>query len=299
MKFFVRYNLLFKSLLLLTVLLFLTRMAAAKTLVFTSVLPQKYVVRKIAGDLVDIEVLVAPGMSPHTFEPTPQQMSRLSRAKAYFLIGVSFEKALVERLVKICPDLNLVDTAKDIPRRSMETFADDHHHGDDCRHADGAADPHVWLDPLLVVIQAEAVASALSEMLPEHAGQFKESLLKLKKELTDLDKHLATSLAPLKGETMLVFHPAFGYFTDRYGLRQQAVEIEGKEPGPRQLAALIRKCRKDGIRIVFVQKQFPVAAAQVIARAISGSVVQIDPLAEDYVVNLKAIAEAVLSGNKP
>ncbi|OGK10570.1 MAG: hypothetical protein A2W80_18855 [Candidatus Riflebacteria bacterium GWC2_50_8] len=271
---------------------------SAKIQVFTSILPQKYFVEQIAGDLVDVEVLVGPGMSPHTFEPLPQQMSRLSRASMFFLIGVPFEQSLIARLKAICPDLRLVSTDKNVPRRSMSTNDGDHQHSEDCVHEPGAPDPHIWLDPVLAITQAENIADALIEALPDHKDKLADGLKKLTEELRALNAGLTAQLAPIRGETMLVFHPAFGYFADRYGLKQRAVEIEGKEPGPRQLADLIRYCRSQNIHVVFVQKQFPVAAAQAIARAISGTVIQIDPLAEDYVANLRQLGEAVLAGIK-
>lgn len=266
--------------------------------VFTSILPQKYFIEKIAGDLADVEVLVGSGMSPHTFEPLPQQMSRLSRASMFFLIGVPFEKALLERLRVICPDLKLVNTDANVVRRSMSSDAGDHQHDASCVHEPGAPDPHIWLDPVLAITQAENIAAALIEALPDHKDRLAAGLKNLTAEFRSLDAELAAKLVPVKGETMLVFHPAFGYFADRYGLKQQAVEIEGKEPGPRQLADLIRQCRKQNIHVVFVQKQFPVAAAQTIARAINGTVVAIDPLAEEYVENLRQFGESLLAGVK-
>ncbi|MBU1108105.1 MAG: zinc ABC transporter substrate-binding protein [Candidatus Riflebacteria bacterium] len=270
----------------------------AKIKIFTSILPQKYIVEQIAGDLVEVEVLVGPGVSPHTFEPTPQQMSRLSRAVIFFLVGVPFERALVTRLTAICPGLKIVNTDKNVPRRSMDSLENGHEHSDDCGHESGAPDPHFWLDPLLVVIQAENMAIALREALPDYKARIDDGLQKLVNELRDLDAELAAKLMPINGEAMLVFHPAFGYFADRYGLKQQAVELEGKEPGPRRLAELIRYCRQNSIHVIFVQKQFPVAAAKTIARSIDGAVVLIDPLAEDYFANLRELAGSVLVGAK-
>lgn len=266
--------------------------------VFTSILPQKYFIEKIAGDLVNVEVLVGPGMSPHTFEPLPQQMGRLSRAAIFFTVGMSFEQVLVERLVDLCPNLTIIDTAAKVAKRPISEDDASHQHSEECSHETGTLDPHVWLDPTLVIIQAEAIAAALLELLPDNSQQIVDGLQKLTTELRELDEQLSASLARLKGETMLVFHPAFGYFAARYGLKQKAVELEGKEPGPRQLAELIRHCRRENVHLVFVQKQFPVAAAEAVARAINGTVVEIDPLAEDYVVNLRRLSELLLAGAK-
>jgi zinc transport system substrate-binding protein len=141
---------------------------------------------------------------------------------------------------------------------------------------------------------ADNMAKVIIASKPELADSVKSNLEAIKSEMNKLDEELTQKLLPFKGKTMLVFHPAFGYFATRYGMIQKAVEIEGKEPAPRQLAELIRGCRSEGIKIIFVQKQFPAATAETISRSIGGRVVAIDPLAEDYVNNLKAMAEAVV-----
>jgi len=271
---------------------------AAKLQVFASILPQKFFIEKIGGDLVNVEVLVGPNMSPHTYEPLPQQMSRLSRARLFFTIGVPFEKVLKEKIVSVCPELKLVETDKGVVRRQMQTQEDafDHEYHDGCIYGVGELDPHIWLDPELVMIQAGNIAAALKLEMPEKAGEIETRLNAFVNELTHLSRELARQLEPVRGQTMLVFHPAFGYFADRYGLKQQAIEIEGKEPAPRQLVELIRRCRAENIHVIFVQKQFPVAAAKTVARSINGSVVAINPLAENYIENLHEIARAVVLG---
>lgn len=261
--------------------------------VFTSILPQKFFVEQLASGLANVEVMVGPDMSPHTYEPLPQQMSRLSRATLFFTIGVPFEKALEKELTAVCPDLKMIATNKGVGYQPMESFDATHQHSEACTHETGQPDPHIWLDPDQVMIQATNIAAALKESLPEHCATIDERLASFTRQLQALNEELLLTLLPVKGQTMLVFHPAFGYFARRYGLKQQAVEIEGKEPGPRQLVELIRKCRAENIHVIFVQKQFPVNAAQTIAEAINGAVVQIDPLAEDYFANLRMIAKAV------
>ena len=264
-----------------------------KISIFTSILPQKFFVEQLAGDLAEVEVMVGPDMSPHTYEPLPQQMSRLSRARLFFTIGVPFEKAIEKRLKAVCPNLSFVATNLGVEYHQMESFAETHVHSEDCSHPTGQPDPHIWLDPYQVMIQADNIAAALKEVLPDQTGAIDERLTSFKTRLNELNEELSQALLPVKGQTMLVFHPAFGYFARRFNLKQQAVEIEGKEPGPRQLVELIRKCRAENIRVIFVQKQFPVNSARTIAEAIDGAVVQIDPLAEDYFANLRTIAKNV------
>lgn len=264
-----------------------------KIAIFTSILPQKFFVEQLAGDLAEVEVLVGPGMSPHTFEPLPQQMSRLSRAAIFFTIGVPFENVLSERLKSVCPDLKIIPTDTGVERQAMQSFDNDHHHDTSCTHSEGEPDPHIWLDPDQVIIQAKNIAVALKEVLPNDTAAIDVNLASFTVRLKKLSEELSAILLPVKGQTMLVFHPSFGYFARRFGLNQQPIEMEGKEPGPRQLGELIKKCKAENVHIIFVQKQFPVAAAEALANAINGAVIQIDPLAENYFANLTEIARAV------
>lgn len=290
---------------------FLFAESELKSKIFVSILPQRYLVQRIAGDYADVEVLIPPGMSPHTFEPTPQLMARLTRSSILFAIGVSFEKALITRLKSVAPNLKIVQTDENIKKRVIEahdahetdethaaheTHDDDHHScEDDCSH-EGALDPHIWLDPILLKTVSQNIAQALFEILPQHSDEIAKNVSLLLEELEELDSELSEALKSFRGEKMFVFHPAFGYFADRYGLKQMAIEIEGKEPTPRQLANIVRSCKKENVRVIFVQKQFPVRAAKTIAESIKGSVVLIDPLAENYFENLKEIKEKLLLG---
>lgn len=264
--------------------------------VFVSILPQKYFAEKLLGENGKVEVLIGPGMSPHTFEPLPKQMSMLSKADIYFSLGIPFEKAVIGRLKNICPNLLIIATDKNIEKIPISY----HHHEDHkiAHNHEIELDPHFWLDPLKAYIMAENMANAIIAKIPNLKETIINNLTTLKKEMTELDNQLTKMLLPFKGKTMLVFHPAFGYFTNKYGLDQKAVELEGKEPTPKQLAELIRSCKLSGIKVIFVQKQFPVSAAKTVSLSIGGRVVAIDPLAEDYVSNLKAMAQAFVDSAK-
>ena len=161
---------------------------------------------------------------------------------------------------------------------------------------DGQADPHVWLSPRCARIQAATIARALADADPARAEEFRKNLAAVQQDLDRLDARLAAALAPLRGKTFFVYHPAFGYFADAYGLVQAPVEIEGKEPTARQLAALIARAKSEGVRVIFVQPQFSTRSAEAVARAIGGAVVPIDPLAGDYEANLLDIADKISKG---
>jgi len=265
--------------------------AGAKPLVFVGVEPQAYFVERVAGGRVAVEVMVQPGDSPATYEPSPRQMALLSRAKLFFRIGVPFEEALLPKIRDTMKDLRIVDTRKGVPLRRMKAAPG--HGGHD---HDGGFDPHIWTNPRLVKIQARTIADALAEIDPAGKDEFDENYRKFAADLDALDAKLTAALAPVRGKVFLVFHPAWGYFADAYGLGQEPVELEGKEPGGRQLARIISKAKAEGAKVVFVQPQFSRSNAKAIADAIGGVVVPIDPLARDYIANLESVAEKVREG---
>ncbi len=256
--------------------------------VFVSILPQKYFVESVGGDRVHVRALVEPGQSPATYEPSPRRMAALSEAKIYFRIGVAFENSIIPKISR--SGLTVVDTREGIKLRQME--GSHHHHHGDHSHDDGT-DPHIWLDPGLAAIQARTIADALITADPGNRETYEENLDRFKKELEQLDKELASILEPVKGRTLMVFHPAWGYFTDAYDLKQMAVELEGKEPSARHLSRVIKRAKEEGIKVIFVQPQFSRKSADTIAEAVDGSVIAIDPLAENYMDNLKPAAWAI------
>ena len=256
-----------------------------KLSLFVSILPQAYFVERVGRSHVEVEVLVGPGQSPATFELTPQQMAKLTQADAYFRIGLPFEKRLVGKIQAALSDLRVVDIRQGIQLRTME-----HEH-----HNDGS-DPHIWLDPMLVKVQATTVCEELCRLDPVNATEYKENLKAFKADLDEVDARLTQALEPLRGQKFYVFHPSYGYFGDAYGLTQIAVEVEGKEPGARRLAALIDQAKEDSVKVIFVQPQFSAKSAEAVAEAIGGVVVPIDPLARDYLKNLEDIAEKIVRG---
>ena len=163
-------------------------------------------------------------------------------------------------------------------------------------HDHAGDDPHVWMGPSNGKIIAENMRKAMADAEPEYREAFDKNYRELIEKIDAVDAELRTILEPLKGETFLVFHPAFGYFADEYGLKQAAIETGGSEPTPKQLEAIIRQAREDGVRVIFVQPQFAKKSAETIAAAIDGAVVPIDPLAPDWLANLRRIAEKIREG---
>ncbi|EMG36165.1 ABC-type metal ion transport system, periplasmic component/surface adhesin [Desulfocurvibacter africanus PCS] len=286
--------------LLLTVLLASTLAQAEAVEVFVSIVPQKYFVERIAGDLAEVSVMVLPGASPHIYEPKPRQLASLQSARAYFTIGDSFEQAWMPRLKAANPNLLLVATdagVTKIPMASHPQGEEGEEHGHEANHADaaehdhGGLDPHIWLSPKLVKIQAANILEGLKAVDPENAATYEANCQAFLSELDALDARIRAILAPARSKEFLVFHPSWGYFAQDYGLVQVPIEIEGKEPKPEELVKLAGFASKHRIRAIFVQPQFSRATANVVAREIKAELIVADPLAGNWDRNLIQVAE--------
>ncbi len=269
-------------------------LAAEPLGVFVSLLPQKQFVERIAGDAVKVEVMVRPGQSPATFDPTPQQMVALARAAAYFRIGAPFETVWVPKMQSTHPKLRIVDTRVGITLLPMDSPATSHGHDHGSPAAGGGTpDPHIWTDPLRVKQQAANIRDGLIALAPTERARFEAGYARYAAEIDALDAELRTVLTGKTERRFMVFHPAWGYLARTYGLKQIPIEVEGKEPGPQALARMIDQAKADGVRVIFVQKQFSRSAADSVARAIGGEVVELDPLAEDFIGNTRTAVQAI------
>lgn len=275
--------------------------------VAVSILPQKYFVQQIGKEKVRVQVMVQPGASPATYEPKPGQMAALARARLYFSIGVPFERVWLDRIAATNEKMAIVSTDKGIEKRMLAAHRhhdeDDHHdanhshgkaaHGghDHDRGPGGIPDPHIWLSPPLVRMQVAHMAAALQQADPAHEAFYRANAASFLREIDALDADLNRLFSKRRGHRFMVFHPSWGYFAQAYGLRQIPIEMEGKDPKPAQLKALIEHAREEAINVVFVQPQFSRRSAELIAREIGGQVVVADPLAEDWAANLRRVAD--------
>jgi len=271
------------------ILMLFSQAAAADRLpIFVSIMPQKYLVQQIGGDHVDVQVMVLPGASPHTYEPKPRQMVALAEARLYFAIGVPFETVWLEKIAAANREMKVVHTDDGIEKLAM---TDRHHDQGEAEHLDHAGlDPHIWLSPPLVKTQIRAVLDALQAVDPGHRSVYEVNYRQFAAQIDQLDADLKKVFTGKTGLQFMVFHPAWGYFAHAYGLRQVPVEIEGKTPKPAQLQALIAHARSHGIRVIFAQPQFSTKSAELIAREIGGQVVTADPMALNWLDNMREVA---------
>ncbi|WP_340819183.1 zinc ABC transporter substrate-binding protein [Methanolobus sp. WCC4] len=283
--------------------------------VAVSVLPQAEFVEKIAGDNVEVIVVVPPGADPHSYEPTPGQLKDLSDAKMYAMVGsgLTIEDMMIDKIADLNPDMMVIDCSEGIALKEMEAHdheeeTDGDHHEEESGdvHDDGAEehdhdhenglDPHIWTSPANVKIMVETIYEGLVELDPENESVYLENKDAYLAELDALDEDIKATLSDKEGSSFMVYHPAWGYFADHYGLTEVAVEIEGKEPSVKGMQNVIDEANEKGIKVIFVQSGFSTVSAQTIANEIGGEVVEVDPLAKDYIDNLAKVAEAFEKG---
>jgi len=258
--------------------------------VFVSILPQQDFLSRMGGDLVDIQVMVPPGASPHTYEPKPRQMKAITQTQLYFAIGVPFEKAWLPRISASNPQMNIIHTDRGIEKIPM---AADHKHGQapgDHERAFGR-DPHIWLSPPLVHLMAGHILNALVKVDPDHEAVYRRNYQLFSDQIKVLDAELHQIMGPFKGTRFMVFHPSWGYFARTYGLIQIPIEVQGKAPKPAGLQQLIQRARTLEIKTVLVQPQFSQKSAAIIADAINGGIVTADPMAEAWADNLRRLGQ--------
>lgn len=277
------------------------RAAAVPTLpppvrVTVSVLPQRYFVERVGGERVLVEVLVEPGREPHTYDPTPRQVERMAASHIYFAIGSPFEQQLISRVQRAAPHLRVVDTLDGIELLYGEAHYHFDEQGDAVLHAAEEPDPHVWLGPLEVRRQILTIRDALIEADPDGAELYRAGYAAFDAEIEAMHREFEVLLEPARGRAILTFHPAFAYFANTYGIRQRAIELEGKEPAPRHLERLIDEALREGTRVIFTQPEFSERSAQIIARAIHGRVVSLNPLEPDWPAAMRRIATAIAEG---
>jgi zinc transport system substrate-binding protein len=262
------------------------------------------------------ELLVPPGKDPHHFAPTPQQIQRLHQSKILFHSALPFERQLAQRLQKDeQDDLLLCDLTKGLHWRTFgagekkpsHKHSHEHqeghggHEGHDHHAKEGKSkeqhtqqkDLHVWMGLENMALMADNALRCLEQKDSAHTAQYRIARDTLTQKLALLREDLKKQLTPFKGQEVFVFHPAFGYLLQEFGLRQRAVEIDGKSPSPAVIQHLIKDAKEAGVKVIFVQPQFDPSGAQLIAEAIGGQVVFINPLAVDVLANFRAISHTL------
>jgi len=250
-----------------------------KNVVAVTVLPQKALVEAVCGDLAEVVTIVPPGNSPGNYEPTPQEMENFSRASVYFTIGVPTEKA---NILPKAEDMKIVD----LPAWVAKEYSDR-------EFSPGKRDPHIWLSPKRAKVMVEVIAETMAGLDADNAQTYQDNAEAFLKELDRVDAEITETFATIQNKTFIVFHPAYGYFADDYGLRMYALEENGKEATPQHLQDMIDLARAENIKVIFSQAEIDSKQPDAFAEEIGGEKIMLEPLSEDYIANLEHMAKAI------
>ena len=261
-------------------------------MVSVTILPQKYFVDQIAGNLLQVNVLVPPGSSYHNYEILPSQMKDLAKSQAWLQVGLlTFEHALKDKMADINKNLSIVNCSEGIiPIAGSECEEEGHDH----EHAHHEAyDPHTWLAPAESKIIAQNTLKALKVGFPEHAADFDTNYTMFITRIDSLATEIEQRLASLKNRNILIFHPALAYYARQFGMEQIALELDGKDPSPRHMKNIVDLAHEQNIHVIFIQKEFDSAFALQLSREIDGEVVIIDPLDYNWEKQLLDITDKI------
>ena len=255
-------------------------------IITVSIAPYKYFIEAIAGSDFQINVMVPAGSNPHIYEPYPGQISRLRRSVAYISNGyLGFEMTWLDRFYEtnsLLQKLSLGD--------GIVPLASEHHR--DGEHVEGA-DPHYWVSPKCALTMAASVKNFLCRLNPPHKTLYASNYDSLIIKINALDKKSVALFSELQGRRFVIYHPNLGYLARDYGLQEVPVEFEGKEPSPSRMRMLIDLLRNEGIKTIFVQKEYDTKNARAIASETGASIKIIDPLSADWLISTTDIIEAV------
>lgn len=287
--------------LLILILIILSSTAAAQTTAAVTIIPQLEMVKAVAGDKLQVVEMIPKGFSPSNYAPSPAEMRAFNDASIYFSIGVPADIQNILPRAEEQKNLKVVKLFERIESKyphhyfgenpavdAAQAEKDSHVHS----HSSGR-DPHIWLSPARAIYMVEIIRDELIKILPEYKAEFKENAEEYLKRLAEVDQKNKEMLAPYKGENLLVYHPSFGYFVEHYGLEMMAIEAAGKEPGPRHLQEIIESAEQQGIKTVFYQAEIDSAKTRAVAEELGGEIVQLKPLAENYIENLEVMAAKI------
>ncbi len=260
-----------------------------KQIVSVSILPQKYFVEKIAGDYLQINVMIPPGMSPETCDLSTEQLKKLYDSDICFTIGyLPFEVTHLYPILNKRKDIRIINHSKNIQLHSGSCK-----HLNHSNHKQMGVDPHIWLSPRYAIQMAQQIFEALTKQYPAQKENFEKGYKLLYQEIEAVKKNADDNLNKKRGSMFLIYHPALTYFAADYGLLQIAIENEGKEPNPIHLKHIIDLAKEKNIRIIFIQNQFDKNNALSVATEIKGEVIPFDPLAENWTMEISKLVKVL------
>lgn len=322
----------FKKIFFVTALL-LASLLSAKPVVIASIAPVGYLAKAVGGDKIEVQSLAKGDV--HSYEPKPNDMKAVAKARIFIAAGLEFEEAWIPRFKASAKNLVVVQSDAKIAKLKEEHEGHDEEHGEhdekhsghddhkakDDKHSGHAghaehdekheaheehdeeheahADPHVWLNPMLAITMARNISDALIDMDKANKDFYLKNFQKLMNDLLAFDESAKKELAGLKNRKFVVYHPAWGYFAEHYDLEQISIERNGKEPKIDEMASTVKMIKDENIKVIFADPNRSQKSAQVLASQTGAKVELLDPLGYNLLENLKIAVRAIKDANSP
>lgn len=262
---------------------------ATDRLIAVTILPQKFITEKIAGNLWTVISIIPEGANPHTYEPKINTLKKVGNASAYLSLEEVLDEIWVRKILDVNKKIKIFRMDKGVEKLRMSD--DDHHHGKKLFH-----DPHIWLSLDNMKIIAQNTKDALSSIDPANKTNYEKNCEQLIKDIDNLKNEVSQQLVAKKSKSFLVFHPSWGYFARDFGLNQVSIEFEGKEPSPKRLKEIISFAKSKNIKVIFVQPQISSSTVEALAKELGATVVKINPLEYDWLKNMKYVSQNIAEG---
>jgi len=259
---------------------------APEPVISVSIPPLHYFVDRFTGEALEVNVMVPQGASHGTYSPTARQMQKLSDSGVYFQVpSLGYEQVFIRRLNEMNPDIKHVDLGDYIELiRGERIDHGDHFH-------EGGIDPHIWMSPGVMMDLLPVLRDVVVEIYPELAETINENYPYVLADIERMHFEMQELTQNLSQRRFMIFHPALTYLARDYGLEQVSIEYEGKEPSPAQLSHLIRHARAEKVPVIFIQEEYDVRNARLVAEETGAEVVQINPLAYDWVLEMEKLSQ--------
>ena len=273
--------------------------------------PYRTIVAELAGDRAEVHGLVPAGVNYHVWEPTPATIKALASCTILFTDSLGMDLPWLPRFQAANPNLRMVGIATDVTWLEQSEHDEHEEHGEEHHehaeieehehHHHEGLDPHIWTSPRQVMAMAVRISAALMAADPQGMPYYKKRLGDFLTSAHQLDQLLKRTVSKMPAESrrFIVYHPSYGYLARDYGLIQESIEFDGKEPKPATLARLVETAKAEKIRLIFVQPEFDQRSARTLAQEIGGAVMPTDPTGSDWEGNLRSFAQALESASRP
>ncbi len=247
-----------------------------KIRVVVSQLPLADFVKQVGKDKVQVTVMIPPGATPHFYEPKPEQLKMVSQARVFVKMGskVEFELSWMDKLTQINKDMLVINSSQGIKIVGE--------------------DPHIWLSPTNAKRMVENICAGLKRVDPQNGEFYQKNMNEYLEKLDKLDRYIKEKLKGIKNRSFMVCHPAWGYFARAYNLEQIPIQHQGKEPTAQEIKEAVKKAEEFNHHVIFVSPQFATKGAEAIARQMGGKIVSLDPLPQDYISDMRSVADKLV-----